>query len=51
MLFKNGVHTYIWYSHSRVRSDKGRENVLLVDYMIKERGPGRDFMITGPNTQ
>ena len=46
--FLKGVHTY--GLPSRVRLDKGRENVLVADYMIKERGPGKDSMITGPNT-
>ena len=46
--FLKGVHTY--GLPSRVRSNKGRENVLLVNYMIKERGPGRGSMITGPST-
>ena len=46
--FLKGVHTYVL--PSRVRSDKGRENVLVADYMIKIRGPGRGSMITGPST-
>ena len=46
--FLKGVHKY--GLPSRVRSDKGRENVLVADYMIKERGPGRGSMITGPST-
>ena len=46
MIFKGCL--YIW--SSRVRSDKGPENVLVVDYMIKKRGPGRGSMITGPST-
>ena len=37
--FLKGVHIY--GLPSRVSSDKGRENVLVADYMIKERGPGR----------
>ena len=32
---------------SRVRSDKGLENVLIADYMIEKRGAGRCSMITG----
>lgn len=32
----------------KVRSDKGRENVSVADYMLKERGNGS--MITGPST-
>ncbi|VDI45885.1 Hypothetical predicted protein [Mytilus galloprovincialis] len=31
----------------RVRSDKGQENSLVADFMIKERGPNRGSMITG----
>ena len=46
--FLKGVHTY--GLPSRVRSDKGRENILVADYMIKKIGPGRGSMITGPST-
>ena len=35
---------------SRVRSDKGLENVLVSDYMIEKRGSGRGSMITGKST-
>lgn len=35
---------------SRVRSDKGLENVLIADYMIEKRGAGRGSMITGKST-
>ena len=35
---------------SRVRSDKGMENVFIADYMIRERGTGRGSMITGKST-
>ena len=34
----------------RVRSDKGKENVLVADYMILNRGTGRGSMITGKST-
>ena len=46
--FLKGVHTY--GLPSRVRSDKGRENVLVAEYMIKKTGPERGSMITGPST-
>ena len=46
--FRKGVYTYD--VPCRVSSGKGRENVLVVDYMIKERGPGRGSIITGPST-
>ena len=32
---------------SRVRSDKGGENVLVSSLMLQRRGPGRGSMITG----
>lgn len=35
---------------SRVRADKGKENVLVADYMIERRGVGRKSMITGKST-
>ena len=35
---------------SRVRSDKGLENVLIADYMIEKRGAARCRMITGKST-
>ena len=47
--FLKGVETYgIPY---RVRSDKGKENVFVADYMIEKRGSERGSMITGPSTQ
>ena len=46
--FLKGVHTY--GLPSRVRPDKGRENVLVAEYVIQERGPGRGSMITRPST-
>ena len=33
---------------SRIRPDKGGENVLVADHTIKKRSPGRVSMITGP---
>ena len=35
---------------SRVRSDKGFENVGIADFMIEKRGGNRGSMITGPST-
>ena len=46
--FLKGVHIY--GLPSRVSSDKGRENVLVADYMIKERGPGRGSRGPGQST-
>lgn len=46
--FKSGVNKF--GLPSRVRSDKGMENVLIADYMIDKRGTGRGSMITGKST-
>ena len=46
--FLKGVETY--GICSRVRSDKGRENVLVANYMIEKRGSERGRMIIGPST-
>ena len=46
--FLKGVETY--EIPSRVRSDKGKENVLVADYMIEKRGSERGSMITEPST-
>ena len=35
---------------SRVRSDKGLENVLVADYMVEKMGANRGSMITGKST-
>lgn len=35
---------------SRVRSDKGGENVLVCDLMLRRRGYGRRSFITGKST-
>ena len=44
----HGVH--IHGLPRRVWSDKGGEDVLVTDFMIEERGPGRRSMITEPST-
>jgi len=46
--FLNGVKDY--GLPSRVRSDKGMENVKVADYMILNRGDNRGSMITGKST-
>ena len=44
-LFKEGVREYM--IPSRVRGDKGGENVLVADFMIHHRGAGRGSYLTG----
>ena len=46
--FLKGVETY--GIPSRVRSDKGKENVLVPDYMIEKRCLERGSMVTRPST-
>ena len=46
--FLKGVNTY--GMPSRVRSDQGRENVSVADFMIEHRGAGRGSMLTGKST-
>ena len=43
-----GVNTY--GMPSRVRSDQGRENVSVADFMIEHLGAGRGSMLTGKST-
>ena len=43
--FRDGVDQY--GLPLRVRSDKGLENILIAEYMIKHRGTGRGSMLTG----
>ena len=46
--FLKGVNTY--GMPSRVRSDQGRENVSVANFMIEHRGAGRGSMHTGKST-
>ena len=46
--FLKGVETY--GIPSRVRSEKGRENVLVKDCMIEKHVPEKGSMIAGPRT-
>lgn len=46
--FLKGVQEY--GTPSRVRSDKGLENVLIADYMIGKQGENRGSMLTGKST-
>ena len=43
-----GVETY--GIPSRIRSDNGKENVLVAEYMIEKRGSERGSMITGTSS-
>jgi len=47
-LFLKAIQTY--HLPSRVRSDKGVENVLVARHMIEKRGAQRHSMITGSST-
>ena len=46
--FMKGMQTY--GIHSRMRFDKGKENVLIADFMIANREPECGIMICGKNT-
>ena len=46
--FMKGVQTY--GIPSRVRSDKGKENVLITNFMIGNQGPERGSLICGKST-
>jgi transposase-like protein len=48
-LFKQAVHEYTL--PSRVRVDKGTENVRVAEYMVNMRGPDRGSIIAGPSTR
>ena len=43
--FSKGVQAYDL--PNRIRSDRGKENVLVADYMLDKRGTNRGSMITG----
>ena len=43
--FVEGVRKY--GLPSRVRTDQGRENMLVAQYMLEHREPGRGSIITG----
>ena len=45
--FFKSVETY--GIHSRARSEKGKDSVLLADCMIEKRRSERGSMITGPS--
>ena len=47
--FMKGVQTNA--VPSRVRSDKGKENVLIADFMIANQGPEPGSMICGKKTR
>ena len=46
--FKDGVSEF--GVPDRVRSDQGRENIKVADFMINARGAGRGSMLTGKST-
>ena len=46
-LFKAGVEEFML--PSRVRGDKGGENVKVAEYMITHRGENRGSYLTGPS--
>ena len=46
--FSKGVQAYDL--PNRIRSDRGKENVHVADYMLDKRGTNRGSMITGKST-
>ena len=43
--FTEAIHRY--GLHSRVRTDQSHENILVAQYMLENRGPGRGSIFTG----
>lgn len=47
--FQEGIDTF--GVPSRIRTDKGRENIEIITRMIELRGMNRNSAITGPSTR